>query len=217
MLYRPSSRHGCCGVCCYEPAHAESSDLQDVQQIQMQLEGAVRQLAEREATKMEIEVVRDYRRTRHEQERLDAQLNQLQQQIAQVGRARYGSLNCRWLSVLPLDCPKWTFNSTKRMKSYVARERLWQLTSLCSVCCAVQIGSRADLQKRHAELAQMRQDALQQSNQHQGSLNVVQQNMREAKQSLRNARYHQINERYRKQLVEVGICLAAAMDVGSGL
>lgn len=63
----------------------------------------------------------------------------------------------------------------------------------------------------------MRQDALQQSNQHQGSLNVVQQNMREAKQSLRDARYHQINERYRKQLVEVGTCLAAEMDAGSGL
>lgn len=130
----------------------------DVQQIQMQLEGAVRQLAEREATKMEIEVVRDYRRTRHEQERLDAQLNQLQQQIAQIG-------------------------------------------------------SRADLQKRHAELAQMRQDALQQSNQHQGSLNVVQQNMREAKQSLRNARYHQINERYRKQLVELKTTDLAASDL----
>jgi hypothetical protein len=67
----------------------------------------------------------------------------------------------------------------------------------------MQIGAKEDLERRRVELEQQRQQALQQMNQHRGSLGVVQQNTREAKKGLSDPRFQQIAERYRKQLVEV--------------
>lgn len=71
----------------------------------------------------------------------------------------------------------------------------------------MQIGSKEELDRRRVELEQQRQQALQQMNQHRGSLGVVQQNTREAKRGLSDPRFQQIAERYRKQLVEVRLGL----------
>lgn len=71
-----------------------------------------------------------------------------------------------------------------------------------------QIGSKQELEQRRSELHASRQDALQQINQHKGSLGVVAQNAREAKKALTDPRYHKIAERYRKQLVEVRMPLS---------
>lgn len=70
----------------------------------------------------------------------------------------------------------------------------------------MQIGSKADLERRSGEIHVSRQEALQQINQFKGSLSVVAQNAREAKKALTDPRYHKIAERYRKQLVEVSEC-----------
>lgn len=102
----------------------------------------MRQLAEREATKMEIEVVRDYRRTRHEQERLDTQLNQLQQQIAQVGRARdtaAGPVR------LPPTAQCLTFNSTKHEEDFLHRAKAAAADlAFCLMCCADRLKGLAE-------------------------------------------------------------------------
>lgn len=71
----------------------------------------------------------------------------------------------------------------------------------------MQVGNKEQLEQQRMQLESVRQDALQQMNQHRGSLGVVQQNAREAKKSLTDPRYHQIAERYRKQLVEVSFVL----------
>jgi hypothetical protein len=80
-----------------------------------------------------------------------------------------------------------------------------------------QIGSKQELEQRRSELHTSRQDALQQINQHKGSLGVVAQNAREAKKSLSDPRYHKIAERYRKQLVEVRATVAARVKCESRL
>jgi hypothetical protein len=64
--------------------------LQEIQTLQSQLDQHREQLSNSEATRMEIEAVREYRRTRQQQQQLDTQLKQLMQQAGQV---------CSWVLV----------------------------------------------------------------------------------------------------------------------
>lgn len=52
--------------------------------LQAQLDQQKEQLATGEATKLEIEAVRDYRQLRQQQQRLEGQVKQLTEQLAQV-------------------------------------------------------------------------------------------------------------------------------------
>jgi phage shock protein A len=58
--------------------------LQEIQTLQGQLDQHREQLSNSDATRMEIEAVREYRRTRQQQQQLDTQLKQLMQQAGQV-------------------------------------------------------------------------------------------------------------------------------------
>jgi cell division protein FtsB len=58
---------------------------QDIQKLQTQVDQQKSQLADGEVTKLEIGAVREYRRTRQQQQQLEAQVTQLRQQLAQVG------------------------------------------------------------------------------------------------------------------------------------
>lgn len=59
--------------------------MQDIQTLQNQLDQQKEQLAQSEATKLEIEAVRDYRQLRRQQQQLEGQVEGLKQQLAQVG------------------------------------------------------------------------------------------------------------------------------------
>jgi hypothetical protein len=58
--------------------------VQEIQTLQAQLDQQKEQLASGEATKLEIEAVRDYRQLRQQQQRLEGQVKQLTEQLAQV-------------------------------------------------------------------------------------------------------------------------------------
>lgn len=57
---------------------------QEIQNLQGQLDQQREQLATGEATRMEIEAVREYRRSRQQEQQLGVQLKQLQSQQGQV-------------------------------------------------------------------------------------------------------------------------------------
>lgn len=72
---------------------------QEMQTLQSQLEQQKEQLAQSEATKLEIEAVRDYRHLRKQQQQLEGQVAQLTQQLDQVG----GTCARQQLSALQLQ------------------------------------------------------------------------------------------------------------------
>lgn len=78
---------------CYSVWHFS---LQEIQTLQGQLDQQKEQLATGETTKMEIEAVRDYRQLRQQQQHLEAQVEQLTQQLAQVGQVLGCRLRLRW-------------------------------------------------------------------------------------------------------------------------